>query len=211
MDTTRLIEQKLKSLYPKVSCPLIHSSAWELLVATILSTQSTDARVNQVTPSLFKRYPDIKTIAAAKPTDVLEIIKPVGLGNTKSKNIIASAQHLLKYHGGKVPNDIESLLALPGVGRKIATVVLGNWFKINAGFTVDTHVKRVAKRLGLTNHTDPVKIEKDLMQIFTRDEWTDMSLRLIFYGREYCKARGSECDLCLMIKNNKDVNTRNQN
>lgn len=208
MDTIKLIEAKLKLLYPQVSCPLVHNSAWELLVATILSSQSTDVRVNQITPTLFRCYPDINAFAVAKASELLEIIKPVGLGNIKSKNIIASAQHLLKYHDGKVPNDLDGLLALPGVGKKIATVVLGNWFKINVGFTVDTHVKRVARRLGLTNHSDPVNIEKDLMQKFARDEWSDMSLRLIFYGREYCKARGPECELCLIVKN-QNVSTRN--
>lgn len=182
----------LKTQFPKVSCPLNHSSAHELLFATILSAQCTDARVNLVTPTLFAKYKTVQDFADADPDELKQIIRSTGFYNNKAKNIIAAAQKIITNFGGKVPDTMEELITLPGVARKTANVLLHQWFHQNVGITVDTHVIRVSKWLGLTKNTDPVKIEQDLMQQFPQEEWGDLSLRLIFLGRQILTARNPQ-------------------
>jgi endonuclease-3 len=186
----------LKRLYPEPACALVHRNAFELIVATILSAQCTDARVNLVTPALFARFPDAASLAAAEPVEVEALIRSTGFFRAKAANLIAMARQLVEVHGGEVPANLEALTALPGVGRKTAHVVLGNAFGIASGIVVDTHVKRLAFRLGLTRQTDPVKIEHDLAPIVPREEWIDFSHRLIFLGRETCLALRPRCDRC---------------
>lgn len=193
--------QILKDQFPVLSIPLDHRNGFELLIATILSAQTTDLKVNTVTPELFARYPDAQSLAAAKPEDVASTLKPLGLYNTKAKNIIAAARLVQDKFQGQIPDTLEDLMSLPGVARKVATVVLAQWFKRNEGFTVDTHVIRLAQKYGLTEYSDPKRIEQDLMQLFPQDEWGDTSLRLIFHGRACCKARGGNPrELCLLGK-----------
>lgn len=188
--------KRLKKVHPDAHCELNHSNAYELLLATILSAQCTDARVNIVTPSLFKKYPTPKKLAAATVEEVAEVIKSINFFNNKAKSLVGCAQKLERDHGGKVPQTVEELSDLPGVGRKTANVVLGNAFNINTGIVVDTHVKRTTNLLGLTKHTDPVKIELDLMKLFDNNQWTEVSHLLIFLGRRTCIARRPQCDLC---------------
>ncbi len=188
--------QKLRATYPDAHCELDHQGAFQLLVATILSAQCTDVRVNMVTPALFKKYPDAKSLAAAKQEDVEELIRSTGFFRNKAKNLIAAANHLVREHAGEVPRELETLTNLPGVGRKTANVVLGNAYGIEAGVVVDTHVARLSKRLGLTKHTDPVKIEKDLMKVVPREAWTLWSHLLIWHGRRRCPARKPDCPGC---------------
>lgn len=190
------IFNRLKKIYPDAHCELIHSNPFELLLATILSAQCTDARVNMVTPSLFKKYPTPQKLAKAKLEEVEETIKSINFYKNKSKNIIACAQKLMELHQGHVPRTAEELSDLPGVGRKTANVVLGNAFQINTGIVVDTHVKRTAGLLGLTLHEDPVKVEQDLMKLFPNEAWTELSHLFIFLGRRICVARRPQCDLC---------------
>jgi endonuclease-3 len=192
---------RLKKVHPDAHCELNHSNAYELLLATILSAQCTDVRVNIVTPALFKKYPTPIKLAKAPLEEVQEIIKSINFFNNKSKSLIGCAQMLVEKFGGEVPRTVEELSELPGVGRKTANVVLGNAFNINTGIVVDTHVKRTAHLLGLTKQTDPVKVELDLMKLFPQDQWTDLSHLLIFLGRRTCLARRPQCDLC----NLKDV------
>ena len=186
----------LRTTYPDAHCELDHKGAFQLLIATILSAQCTDVRVNMVTPALFKKYPDAKTLAAAKQEDVEDVIRSTGFFRNKAKNLIAAAQALVRKHNSDVPKDLEPLTHLPGVGRKTANVVLGNAYGIEAGVVVDTHVARLSKRLGLTKHTDPVKIEKDLMKVIPRDAWTLWSHLLIWHGRRRCSARKPDCPNC---------------
>jgi endonuclease-3 len=188
----------LKRAYPDAHCALDHRNAFELLAATILSAQCTDVRVNLVTPALFKRYPTAGALAAAKQGDVEEIIRSTGFFRNKAKNLIAMAQALVVEHGGEVPDSMEALHHLPGVGRKTANVVLGNWFKRNVGITVDTHVTRLARLLKLTRHTDAVKIERDLMALIPQKEWTLISHLLITHGRAICIANRPQCGACVL-------------
>lgn len=190
------IFNRLKSVHPDAHCELNHSNPFELLLATILSAQCTDARVNMVTPELFKKYPTAQKLSKAKLEDIEEIIKSVNFYRNKSKSLIGCAQKLVELHDGEVPKTVEELSDLPGVGRKTANVVLGNAFNINTGIVVDTHVKRTAHLLGLTKQTDPAKVEFDLMKLYPNENWTDLSHLLIFLGRRTCLARRPQCDLC---------------
>jgi len=190
------ILQTLRATYPDAYCELNHDGPFQLLIATILSAQCTDVRVNMVTPALFKKYPDARHLAAAKQEDVEDLIRSTGFFRNKAKNLIAAAQALVEHHHGEVPRDLEPLTRLPGVGRKTANVVLGNAFGIEAGIVVDTHVARLSKRLGLTKHTDPVKIEKDLIKAIPQDAWTLWSHLLIWHGRRRCSARKPDCPNC---------------
>jgi endonuclease III len=187
---------RLKKIYPDAHCELIHSNPFELLIATILSAQCTDSRVNMVTPTLFKRFPTPHELANAQLEEVEETIKSINFFRNKSKSLIGCAQKLVNDHKGEVPQTLEELAELPGVGRKTANVVLGNAFNINTGIVVDTHVKRTANLLGLTKHTGPEKIELDLMKLFPNEAWTELSHLLIFLGRRTCVARRPMCDLC---------------
>jgi len=194
----RLTLQRLKQTYPDAACALHHSNPFELLCATILSAQCTDARVNLVTPVLFARYPDPAALAAARQSELEEIIKSTGFFRNKAKSLIGMAQAIVAEHGGVVPRTMEQLRALPGVGRKTANVVLGNAFGINEGITVDTHVTRLSKRLALTRHDDPVKIEQDLMKLIPHEDWALVSHLLIFHGRQVCVARRPRCGECVL-------------
>ena len=188
--------QKLRTTYPDAHCELDHQGAFQLLVATILSAQCTDVRVNMVTPALFKQYPDAKSLAAARQEDVEDLVRSTGFFRNKAKNLIAAAKSLVREHAGEIPKDLEALTRLPGVGRKTANVVLGNAYGIEAGIVVDTHVARLSKRLGLTKHSDPVRIEKDLMKVVPREAWTLWSHLLIWHGRRRCSARKPDCPDC---------------
>jgi len=186
----------LAATYPDAHCALDHANAFQLLVATILSAQCTDKRVNMVTPALFARYPDAAALASAKQEDVEEIIRSTGFFRNKATNLIAMAGALVDRHGGEVPADMDALVALPGVGRKTANVVLGNAFGRDEGIVVDTHVSRVGQRLGLTIESDAVKIESALMPLFPRDRWTMLSHLLIEHGRQICDAKKPRCADC---------------
>ncbi|HEX9054925.1 MAG TPA: endonuclease III [Gemmatimonadales bacterium] len=192
------ILDRLKRAYPDARCALDHRNAFELLVATILSAQTTDVRVNLVTPRLFSRYPNAAALARARQADVEAIIKSTGFFRNKARSIIGMAQAVVADHGGKVPGTMDELLTLPGVGRKTANVVLGNAFGLNEGVVVDTHVGRLSKLLGLTRQTDPVKIEQALMKLFPRDDWALLSHLLIFHGRRVCIARRPKCGECVL-------------
>jgi len=195
---TRKIIARLERAYPDATCALRHNNALELLVATILSAQSTDARVNMVTPALFAKYRTAQDYAAADPSVLEREIHSTGFFRNKTKSIIGMAQALVERHGGKVPDTMEELVQLPGVGRKTANVVLGTWFGKNEGIVVDTHVQRVATLLGLTKEKDPVKIERDLMALVPRDKWTWFSHTLILHGRRVCIARRPKCEICVV-------------
>ena len=195
----RVVWDTLAALYPDAHCELDHRNAFELLAATILSAQCTDKRVNMVTPALFRAYPDARALAAARQEDVEAIVQSTGFFRSKAKNLIAMAGALVDHHGGEVPAAMDALTPLAGVGRKTANVVLGNAFGINVGVVVDTHVARIARRLGLTRHDDPLKIERDLMALFPRDDWTLLSHRLIWHGRRLCDARKPRCGACPLV------------
>ncbi|MDX2262015.1 MAG: endonuclease III [Gemmatimonadales bacterium] len=186
----------LSAQHPDAHCELVHRNPYELLCATILSAQCTDVRVNLVTPALFARYPDAHALAAARQEDVEELVRSTGFFRNKAKSLIGMAGALVADHGGEVPGTMEALRVLPGVGRKTANVVLGNAFGINAGITVDTHVKRISRLLHLTRETDPDKVEADLMRLVPRDEWTVVSHLLIFHGRRTCIANRPKCGEC---------------
>lgn len=186
----------LSRTYPDVHCELDHRGPFQLLIATILSAQCTDARVNMVTPALFKKYPDARCMAASPQEDIEDLVRSTGFFRSKAKNIRAASQIIMEKHGGDVPRDMEALTHLPGVGRKTANVVLGNAYGIEEGIVVDTHVARLSKRLGLTRHTDPVKIENDLMKVVPREAWTLWSHLLIWHGRRRCYARKPDCASC---------------
>jgi len=194
----RKIIARLKREYPDATCALDHSNALELVVATILSAQCTDARVNMVTPHLFAKYRTAAAYAAADPRVLEKEIQSTGFFRNKTKSIIGMAQALVERHGGEVPQTMEELTALPGVGRKTANVILGTWFKKNEGVVVDTHVHRLTRLLGLTRLDDPVKIEQELMQIVPRDDWTWFSHTLILHGRAVCIARRPKCAECVI-------------
>lgn len=190
------IYDRLATAYPDAKCALDFETPFQLLVATILSAQCTDKRVNMVTPALFAAYPSPADLAAAKPEAVQELIKPTGFFRNKTKSLLGVSDALDTKHGGAVPQTMEELVQLPGVGRKTANVILGNAFDRNEGVVVDTHVARVSNRLGLTKQSDPVKIEQDLMPLFPRDEWTMLAHYLIFHGRQICDARLPKCSRC---------------
>ena len=190
------IYARLLRAYPDAHCALDHRNAFELLVATILSAQCTDKRVNMVTPALFARYPDAAALAAAAQPDVEELIRSAGFFRTKAANIIAMSNAVVERHAGNVPRSMEALVALPGVGRKTANVILGNAFSINDGIVVDTHVARLSNRLGFVASDDPVKIEQALIPLFPRDNWTMLSHLLIEHGRQICDARKPRCGEC---------------
>ncbi len=194
----RKIIARLKREYPDATCALNHHSALELVVATILSAQCTDARVNMVTPHLFAKYRTAADYAAADPRVLEKEIQSTGFFRNKTKSIIGMAQALVERHAGEVPQTMQELTALPGVGRKTANVILGTWFKKNEGVVVDTHVHRLSRLLGLTRQDDPVKIEQDLMEIVPRDDWTWFSHTLIQHGRTVCIARRPRCADCVL-------------
>ena len=190
------VQERLEKAIPEAVCELDHRSPFELLIATILSAQSTDRTVNSVTPALFKRWPTPAALSAAPQEEVEEVIKRTGFFRNKAKSIRGAAERLVKEHGGKVPKTIEELVELPGVARKTANVVLGTGYGIASGFVVDTHVTRVAGKLGLTNHTDPTKIEADLCAGFPQKDWVDMSHRVLLHGRYTCVAKNPWCEEC---------------
>lgn len=192
------ILSRLRELYPDARCALEHRNAYELLCATILSAQCTDARVNMVTPALFARYPTPFELARAEPAEVKEIIKSAGFFRNKTRSLIGMAQAVVAEHGGEIPRTMEDLRRLPGVGRKTANVVLGNAYGINEGVTVDTHVTRLSGLLGLTREADPVKIEQNLMQMYPQEDWGLLSHLLIFHGRQVCIARRPRCGECVL-------------
>ena len=189
---------RLKSEYPDAATALDWTNPLELLVATILSAQTTDVRVNAVTPTLFDKYPTAADYAGADPTELEEDIRPTGFFRNKAKSLRGMAGALVEDHGGEVPRTMEELVALPGVGRKTANVVLGNAFGVDEGVVVDTHVRRLSNRLGFTAHNDPEKIEKDLMQTVPKRDWTVFSHLLILHGRSVCKARKPACSDCVV-------------
>lgn len=187
---------RLERLYPHATCSLHYSTPVQLLVATILSAQCTDERVNRVTPALFSRFPDARSLANADLTELENLVRSTGFYRHKAKNIQAACRMIITDFNGEVPQQMEQLLQLPGVARKTANVVLAHAFGINAGVTVDTHVKRLSQRLGLTKHTDPIRIERDLMQLVPQPDWENWSIRLIYHGRAVCKARNPVCQTC---------------
>lgn len=190
------ILKALDRLYPDATCALRHRNAWELLVATILSAQCTDERVNMVTPVLFARFPTPGAMAKADVAEVAEIVRSTGFFNNKAKNIVGAAKKIVSDFGGEVPREMEQLLTLPGAARKTANVVLGTAFGIPSGVVVDTHVTRIAQRLELTREKEPEKIEKDLMRILPQERWILFSHQVIHFGRDICKARKPECGRC---------------
>ncbi len=190
------ILKRLDDRYPAATCALHHNSAWELLVATILSAQCTDVRVNLVTPVLFQKYPTPEAFASLKPEELEDDIRTTGFFRNKSKSLVGAARKIISDFGGDVPRNMDELLTIPGVARKTANVVLGSWFRIADGVVVDTHVQRISRRLELTRNEDPVKIEQDLMQVIPRDRWILFSHQIILHGRAICIARRPKCADC---------------
>ena len=186
----------LDQMYPEATCALHHHNAWELLVATILSAQCTDRRVNMVTPGLFRKYPTIRDFANAKQEELAQDIRSTGFFNNKAKSVIGAARKILSDFGGEVPREIDQLLTVPGAARKTANVVLGTAFGIASGVVVDTHVQRIARRLDLTRETDPGKIEKNLMKTIPKEKWILFSHQIIHHGRALCVARNPKCGEC---------------
>jgi endonuclease-3 len=195
----RRVVRELARLYPEVKSALDFRDPLQLLVATILSAQCTDARVNRVTPALFARYPDAAAFATARPRELQKLIHSTGFYRNKARNIIGCCRALVDHHDGRVPDSLDELVPLPGVGRKTANVVLGNAFGV-PGIPVDTHVGRLSRRLGLTTHTDPVKVERDLMAVLPRKEWVVFSHRMMRHGRLVCHARRPKCDQCTLAR-----------
>ena len=195
-EQAHALSPRLAGLYPSLEISLGWETPLQLVVATVLSAQCTDERVNQVTAALFPRYPDAEAFASASLEELEEAVRSTGFYRNKAKNIKGLATRIAEVYGGKVPSTMEELLTLPGVARKTANVVLSNAFDIHEGIVVDTHVKRVANRLGLTDETDPVKVESDLMKVLPREEWHPFPWRLIRHGRAVCKARKPACDAC---------------
>ncbi|MGI2905601.1 endonuclease III [Tolypothrix sp. VBCCA 56010] len=196
----REILSRLKHLYPDATCSLNYSTPVQLLVATILSAQCTDERVNKVTPALFSRFPDAASLANADLTELENLVRSTGFYRNKAKNIQAACRMIVNQFNSQVPNRMEELLKLPGVARKTANVVLGHGYGINAGVTVDTHVARLSQRLGLTKHTDPIRIELDLIELLPQPDWENWSIRLIYHGRAICKARSPACVACQLAE-----------
>ena len=197
-ERAREIYDRLAEHYPDAHCALDYKSPYQLLVATILSAQCTDKRVNMVTPALFKRYRTPASMAGANPAELEDMIKSTGFYRNKAKSLLGMSRALVDRHRGQVPDELQELVALPGVGRKTANVVLGNAFGKNEGVVVDTHVGRVSQRLGLTRETDPVKIEQDLMRLFPSERWTMLAHLLIEHGRRICVARRPKCEECFL-------------
>ena len=208
-EDAKLYFARLEKAYPDAKCALHHRDAYELLVATILSAQCTDVRVNLTTPALFQRYPDAPALAGADRGALETMIKSTGFFRNKAKSLAGMASAVVKDHGGLVPRTMDQLTQLPGVGRKTANVVLGNVFGINDGVVVDTHVARLAKLMGLTKETDPVKIERDLMALFPRDDWTLLSHLLIEHGRKICIANRPKCGECVVADRCPSARTAN--
>ncbi|MFY9529234.1 MAG: endonuclease III [Candidatus Acidiferrales bacterium] len=196
----RAILEKLDEAYPAVTCALEHKNPFQLLIATILSAQTTDTTVNQVTPALFAKYPTPKDLAYANPNDVEQVIRRTGFFRNKTKSIIGTSKKIVEEYHGEVPRTIEELLTLPGVARKTANVVLGTAYGIPSGVVVDTHVQRLAGRLDLSRNTDPKKIEQDLMRIIPQEKWILFSHQLIWHGRRVCQARKPLCIQCNLVK-----------
>ena len=198
------IARRLRELYPQADCALAHGSALELLVATILSAQCTDDRVNQVTPTVFARYRTAEDYARADPAELEALIRSTGFFRNKTRNLIGAGRVMAEQFSGRVPDTMEELVTLPGVSRKTANVILGTWYGKNDGFVVDTHVGRLAHRLALTwrskNDKDAVKIEQDLLELFPRDDWTFLGHALIWHGRRVCTARNPDCENCALAK-----------
>jgi endonuclease-3 len=190
------ILQALDKLYPNVTCALHHTNAWELLVATILSAQCTDERVNKVTPGLFAKYPSIEAFATVPVEELANDIRSTGFFNNKAKSVKGAAQKILRDFNGEIPRNIDDLLTVPGAARKTANVVLGTAFGIASGVVVDTHVQRISRRLELTKNDDPVKIERDLMKLLPQDRWIQFSHQIIHFGRGICVARKPKCGEC---------------
>jgi endonuclease III len=197
-QTALEILQRLKQLYPDATCSLNYDTPVQLLVATILSAQCTDERVNLVTPELFRRFPDAPSLAGAEIEELENLVRSTGFYRNKSKNIQGACQRIVTEFQGVVPKTMEELLTLPGVARKTANVVLAHAYGINAGVTVDTHVKRLCGRLGLTKHTEPVPIEQDLMKLLPQVDWENWSIRLVYHGRAVCQARKPDCAACTL-------------
>ena len=197
--TAQLVLEALQQRYPHPRTHLDAQNAWELLVATVLAAQCTDARVNTVTPELFRRWPTPAALAEAPIEELEAVIRPTGFYHSKAKNLLGAARRVCEVFDGQIPQSIEDLITIPGVARKTANVVLFGAFGINEGLAVDTHVKRIAYRLGLTDETDPVPIERDLMKLFPREEWGDVNHRMVWFGREVCDARKPLCDTCEML------------
>jgi len=192
----RAILSKLDEAYPDATCALKHDNPFQLLIATILSAQCTDVRVNMVTPELFRKYPDAKHLAYANPAELENEIRTTGFFRNKTKSLIGASKKLVEEFGGKVPQTMDEILTLPGVARKTANVVLGTGYQIASGVVVDTHVQRVTARLDLTKHTDPKKIEQDLMKVIPQDRWILFSHQIIWHGRRVCQARKPRCIEC---------------
>ncbi|MEM7772042.1 MAG: endonuclease III [Cyanobacteria bacterium P01_E01_bin.6] len=190
---------RLHQLYPDATCSLDYETPVQLLVATILSAQCTDERVNKVTPELFRQFPDAAAIAGATRDELETLVRSTGFYRNKAKNIQGACMMIMEAFGGELPQTMDELMTLPGVARKTANVVLANAFGINAGVTVDTHVKRLSNRLGLTKHTDPVRVERDLMKLLPQPDWENWSIRLIYHGRAVCSARKPACDRCQFV------------
>lgn len=191
-----LILDTLDRMFPTATCALHHTNPWELLVATILSAQCTDERVNKVTPGLFAKYPTVEDFAAAAHAELARDVHSTGFFNNKARSIIGAARTILRDHHGEVPRTIEELLKVPGAARKTANVVLGTGFGIPSGVVVDTHVQRISRRLDLTKETDPVKIERDLMKVIPQNRWIRFSHQIILHGRSLCTARSPKCAEC---------------
>ncbi|MEM7064196.1 MAG: endonuclease III [Cyanobacteria bacterium P01_B01_bin.77] len=194
------ILERLKELYPEAPCSLDYDNPLQLLIATMLSAQCTDARVNIVTPALFARFPTVASYAEADVSEIETYVKSTGFYRNKAKNIRATCEKIILDFGGEVPQSMETLTSLPGVARKTANVVLAHAFGINAGVTVDTHVKRITQRLGLTKHDTPVKIEQDLMKLLPQPDWENWSIRLVYHGRAVCDARKPACECCQLME-----------
>jgi len=193
-----VILERLQAEYPDAHCELDHRNAFELLCATILSAQCTDARVNMVTPALFAAYPTAEALSVAPLEHVEELVRTTGFYRAKAKSLVGMAQRLVERHGGEVPRTIAELVPLPGVGRKTANVILGNAFGINEGIVVDTHVQRLVRRFGLTREPDPIAIERALMPLFPQESWAKLSHLLIWHGRRVCGARKPDCGVCTL-------------
>ena len=198
LATAKNVLAALQKRYPHPHTHLDARNAWELLVATVLAAQCTDARVNTVTPELFRRWPDPAALAQAQPEELESVIRSTGFFHSKAKNLLGAAHRVCDVFKGQVPKSIEELVTIPGVARKTANVVLFGAYGINEGLAVDTHVKRIAYRLGLTDETDPVPVERDLMRLFPQQEWGDVNHRMVWFGREVCDARKPLCDACEM-------------
>ncbi len=195
----RAVVAGLRETYPDVVVPLDHQTPFQLLAAIVLSAQCTDLRVNQVTPALFAYAPDAAAMASADPAEIERLIYSTGFFRAKARNLIAMAQAVVDRFGGQIPPRMEDLVSLPGVGRKTANVILGHGFGV-PGIAVDTHVLRLSRRLGLTEHSDPVRVERDLATLWPRRDWSDASMRLIYHGRQVCSARSPRCEACIFAE-----------